>query len=176
LAAERFLPPEAGIADVWEGHIKNTALPPLTFDEMVELENFIDRIAGNYGMPFDALDGFFCALVASPRTVPSGDYLPVVFGGKMDKLRELSTPKETDRVVHAMKRHRNTIAAEIASGEPHMPIIAEGRNGELQANAWAAGLMHGVAMAGDVWSRWITDPPEQRCDNATAFTHADAGP
>jgi uncharacterized protein len=156
---ENFM--EAGIADVWEGHIVNTALPPLTLDEMVELENFIDRIAGDYGMPFDALDGFFSALIAGPRAVPPRDYLRVVFGGKMDKLSELSAPEETGKAKHAMKRHLNTIAAEMASGKPHMPIIAEGQDGELQANAWAAGFMHGVALAGDVWSRWINDPLEK---------------
>lgn len=49
-----------------------------------DLARLASRLAENpnaEGLSLEGVDGFFCALVASPTLVPPSVHLPVIFGG-----------------------------------------------------------------------------------------------
>jgi uncharacterized protein len=51
-----------------------------------ELDQLSERLAGvkrTDALSLEGLDGFFCALIASPRSVSPSEYLPIILGGEM---------------------------------------------------------------------------------------------
>ena len=61
--------------------MNDTTSTSLTQDQLDRLSAILDQYSEQDSLSLEALDGFFSALIASPKIVAPSDYLPVVFGG-----------------------------------------------------------------------------------------------
>lgn len=59
------------------------AIGPLSEAELDQLSAGLAGVNRKGTLNLEALGGFFCALIASPRGVSPSEYLPIILGGEM---------------------------------------------------------------------------------------------
>jgi uncharacterized protein len=112
--------------------------------ELDDLERYLASIPA--AMPLGMLDGFFAALVCSPRAVPPSVFFPLVWGED----HEFASMEEAKKYSKLVIRHWNAIAGRLKSEAAYDPVRLGGGDGSL-GNAWAAGFMQGVRLDGQAW-------------------------
>lgn len=135
-------------------HLKNN---PLTPTEIEAFDEFLSECHGSI-LSFEALDGFFCALICAPHLVPLSQYFDVI----MDETDAFKTEKQSREVMEWMMRHWNTIADELQStvktDNIYVPPLIMDEEGVTLGNEWAAGFMLGVSLSDDGnWSDLMDD-------------------
>jgi uncharacterized protein len=123
----------------------------LNQDELDRLSTILDQYSEQDSLSLEALDGFFSALIASPKPVAPADYLPVVFGGGIGEGRALEQIVERDEVVALLNRHWAAIATAVDSEDGPSPIIFEGAEDGVLGREWAIGFLIGMDFSSDRW-------------------------
>jgi uncharacterized protein len=100
---------------------------------------------------FEALDGFFCALVVGPEPVMPSEYMPHVWGG----LRPAEGPVYDNEAqlrfaTDLFTRYWNMIARRIADGVGHEPFLYAAAEAE-EGRAWSLGFTLGVMLRQTAW-------------------------
>ena len=90
---------------------------PLTDEEFGRLADFLGSI-GPAAMNFEALDGYFAALIAGPDMVMPSEYLPQIWGEDFS----FASDGQAKDILGLLMRHWNTIAGELRRtlGEPYV--------------------------------------------------------
>jgi len=122
------------------------------------------RLAANAhpeALSLEAVDGLFCALVASPATVMPHEYLPVILGGTQGEegglLGDLAGLSET---MGLLMRYWNSIVQDFERETFHVAYLGEPGEDGVPGRTWARGYMRGVHLARDGWSRILHDERE----------------
>ena len=102
---------------------------PLTERELDRLAKFLRKFNGGQAMNLEEVDGLFAALIAGPEVEPLSEYLPAVLGGEMSDAPEFATLEEANDILGLLMRHWNGIAATLAKGDAHLPLLLQDRNG-----------------------------------------------
>ncbi|MFW5681151.1 MAG: UPF0149 family protein, partial [Pseudomonadota bacterium] len=87
-------------------------------------------------MPLEAVDGFFAALVAGPATVLPSEYLPVLWGDAEPVFESMA---QAEHVTGLLMRHWNAVAARLAAGLAHRPLLFPGTLDQT-GRMWARGF------------------------------------
>lgn len=132
-----------------------------------EIERLAERLAANTNpgaLSLEAVDGLFCALVASPRMVMPHEYLPVILGGTLADGGLLDDLAGVQEMMALLMRYWNAIAHDFEHETFHLIHLA--RLGEpdqdgVQGRAWARGYMCGIRLAREGWSRILHDEREE---------------
>ncbi len=135
----------------------------LTDVELDRLAEFLSNSKGGQAMNVEEVDGFFAALIAGPEVVPPSEYLPEVFGGEMSETCEFAGLDEANDILGLIMRHWNGIAATLAKGDVHLPVLLEDDNGVCQGSNWSRGFMRGVDMRGAAWAELLNDDEQCGC-------------
>lgn len=122
-------------------------LQPLSETEFQQLSDFLDGIENPDALSLEGMDGFFCALIASPRHVMPSEYFPIVWGGELTGANAFASIDDANAILGLMMRHWNAIIAELDRDEVYMPIIEDVEAGDVPGRAWARGFMRGVQQA-----------------------------
>lgn len=81
---------------------------PLTRAERDRVQRFLGRTGGGI-KTFEALDGFFAALLSCPELTPPSRFLPEILGDLSDKTTVKSTG-ELQGLLDLILRHWNTVS------------------------------------------------------------------
>lgn len=159
--------------------------PQMDEQDLDELETLARGWAEHGGMPLEALDGYFSALIAGPGPVPMpGEYLADVVGGD----NPWASQEQASRALGLVAGFWNHIAWRIrqpipdgddASGEameermallPLLALPGPGEGGEedggpfdgippdFPAGAmWASGFLQGMSLRPEGWDAWMQD-------------------
>lgn len=124
-----------------------------------ELEYFDAFLEGLEGpvRSFEALDGFFCALICGPRAVPPPQYIDLIMGSGGAFQNEAQAQKVTDLIF----RHFNSIVDQLQStyrtDDIYVPALIVDEHGEPNGREWASGFMSGVNLSADGWPALMAD-------------------
>ena len=144
--------------------------PPLSDDELAELDATLAALPSDNPMNVEAMDGYLTALLLSPgqgHRRRSADWLPAVWGGDGEGLAPFASGRQRKKVVQMVLRHLHGIAQQLQQAPQHwQPVfsIAEVDDAEewVDAEDWCIGFLQAVALDADAWG--------------SVFDHADLGP
>ena len=111
-------------------------------------------------MTLEAVDGFFCALIASPELVTPSVYLPVIFGGEEGLSAIFLAQGEGQVTLSLLMRYWNLIAADFTKDAVHLPYVLEVPAAGVPGQAWARGFMRGTRLAPLGWDELFTSDDE----------------
>lgn len=125
----------------------------LTSRELAKLEGYLARLPRS--MTVEMLDGFFAALVCSPKLVMPSEYMPHVLGEDESKLADLEEVKDFYGLVI---RHWNAVARALARKDKRYDLVlVSPDDNKSYGNHWAEGFLQGVRIGGSAWSDLIND-------------------
>lgn len=125
----------------------------LTSRELAKLESYLARLPQS--MTVEMLDGFFAALVCSPKLVMPSEYMPHVLGADESKLADLDEVKDFYGLV---MRHWNAIARALAKKDKRYDLVlVSPDDGTSYGEGWAKGFLQGVQIGGSAWGDLIHD-------------------
>ena len=125
-----------------------------------EIEQLADRLEANDdpdALTLEGVDGFFCALIASPRTVMPNEYLPSIFGAEESAFADLENANAT---MSLLMRYWNSIIADLEREAIHLPFVFDAEAGEVPGREWAQGFMAGTRLARDGWKELFVSEKE----------------
>lgn len=115
----------------------------LSDDELIELDGFLlSEACGDAAMPIDEVHGYLTALLVKGESLELRMLLPQLWGEP-----EFADEAERDRMHQLVQRFFDSIAAELESGRPFDPLVAEvEEEGEILElyEGWCYGFMFGV--------------------------------
>jgi uncharacterized protein len=133
-------------------------IEPLSDAELDELSERLAGVKRKDALSLESLDGFFCALIASPRSVSPSEYLPIILGGQMPNDGGFASLDEANVTVSF--RHWNSIITDLDNESIHIPLVVDVAPGEVPGREWARGFMRGVDLAGEGWGELFESEQE----------------
>jgi uncharacterized protein len=125
---------------------------PLTESEIDLLAERLERIKNKNALSLEGVDGLFCALIASPESVPPSSYLPVILGGDEETGEFFANLDDANVTVSLIIRYWNSIVSDLEKELVHPPCVFDVEPGQVPGRAWARGFMRGVALAPEGWN------------------------
>jgi uncharacterized protein len=129
-----------------------------------ELERLARRLAQNPNpdaLPLEAVDGLFCALIASPTLAGPSYYMPVILGGEPEKSAVFADSEDATETISLLMRYWNSIAEDFRNGDHiHVPYTEEPGTDNIPGRDWARGFMRGTRLVPRGWDRLFTDEKE----------------
>jgi yecA family protein len=133
-----------------------------------EIEQLADRLEANTdpeAMTLEGVDGLFCALIASPRTVLPNEYLSTIFGADANAFADIEAANAT---MSLLMRYWNSIIADLERESIHLPFVFDADAGELPGREWAQGFLAGTRLARDGWKELFDSEREGDLFNDSA--------
>ncbi len=123
----------------------------MTPDEYETLYARLNK-SGHDHMPPDMLDGYLCAIIASPDAMSPLQWIPHVFFRK--EMPEFSSMEELSRVTDALFTVYNTMVTRIAKRD-HGLVIADGpaKTTRESLTRWCEGFISGYEIQKEKWER-----------------------
>ena len=128
-----------------------------------ETDRLAERLAANpnpEALSLEAVDGLFCALIASPRAIMPHEYLPVILGGTLGEAGMLDDLAQVQELMGHLMRYWNFIAHDFEHETVHLAYIEEHGVDGITGRDWARGYMRGTRLAFDGWGRIFNDDRE----------------
>jgi uncharacterized protein len=136
--------------------VKAPGMQGLSEAELDTLAEFLGQNSNPDALTLEGMDGFFCALIASPESVPPHQYLPAIWGGDLPDESAFTSIEEANMHMSLIMRYWNSIIADLERESIHMPYIVEPGIDGIPGRAWAMGFMRGTRFApsgwGDLWA------------------------
>ena len=130
-----------------------------------EIEQLAERLAAiktEGSLSLEGVDGLFCALVASPDSVPPSGYLPLILGGEPGNSRAFANPEDANRTLSLLMRYWNSVIADFERESIHLPYVEEPGIDGILGRAWARGFLQGTRLAPSGWSElWKSETEGQ---------------
>ena len=140
---------------------------PLDDAEIERLSELLDARAVPFkGFNLEALDGFLSALAVGPETVPTEEWQPVVWGGKVPRWGDA---EEAAAVEGLLAQHWRLVEQRVRFvGEDFPDRLAPllwlpedptaHQDDELDvARDWAYGFFRGVELRETAWEKWLDE-------------------
>ena len=123
-----------------------------------ELEQLADFLSGNAAMTMEELDGYFAALICSPRYISMNEYFPQILG----KDFAFASDDQAMLITGLLFRHWNAITDQLQnsieqSDVIYLPLLYQNEAGLVFGNEWANGFMRGTQMCPRDWSALLDD-------------------
>jgi uncharacterized protein len=142
--------------------MKALGMQGLTDTELDTLAEFLGNNSNPDALTLEGLDGLFCALIASPESVPPHRYLPVIWGGDLPDESAFTSIEEANARMSLIMRYWNSIIADFERESIHLPFIVEPGIDGIPGRAWARGFIRGTRLAGQGWGElWASETEGQ---------------
>jgi len=129
-----------------------------------EIERLAIRLSRNTNpgaLSLEAVDGLFCALIASPALVMPSQYLPVILAGDPEKSPAFADSKDATDTLSLLIRYWNSTAEDFRNGDHlHLPYLQDPATDDIPGRDWARGFMRGTRLAAGGWDRLFKDDEE----------------
>jgi uncharacterized protein len=132
----------------------------LTDADLERLAELLECNPNPDSLSLESMDGLFCALIASPESVPPSVYLPVVLGGDFSEGGAFASEEEAELALSLILRYWNSIIADLERDAEHLPFVFELESGEVMGREWAEGFMTGVDLAPAGWAELLGNDAE----------------
>ncbi len=146
-------------------------MTPLTPEEIQGLDLLLQRLPGDQVMSLDGMDGYLTAFAIGPaalRQLPTGDWLPAIWGGDTagsDEAAPFTSKRQRKDTVVLVLRHLRHLAQQLhaapASWEPIFSIAEQGEDEWTDAREWCMGFLQAVDLLPDAWGGVWTRPALQ---------------
>jgi uncharacterized protein len=104
------------------------------------------KLAGRAMLP-DELQGFLCAIVSAPQSIPESVWMPIALG-----VDPADDDVAASGIVPLVRRLRDECERDLLDEQGIDPILAPGPGGEGMDHArWARGYLEGVSLAEPSW-------------------------
>jgi uncharacterized protein len=144
-------------------------LTPLQPAELDALDRLLQGLPADGVMSLDGVDGYLTALAAGPAdllaTLPTAEWLPLVWGGDGPEANEGAEPFASKRqrktTVVQLLRHLRFVAEalqEPESWEPIFSIAEQGATEWADASDWCTGFLQAVDLLPSAWDGAWADP------------------
>lgn len=150
----------------WDVPIRPLQDGPLSNKEIEELDAFLLADDGlEDPMDFFTFDGFICAVLSGPNTVPPSEWLRWVWDQK-DGAREpeFASDKQAKRILSLLIGHANVLAFTLVHGPQHWePLFYSHKtagNGVPIIDEWCCGYVRGIALDAEAWQPLIEARPD----------------
>jgi uncharacterized protein len=134
---------------------------PLSDDEFERLMHFLDSDPEQLTMPIEAVDGFFCAMIAGPGHVTPDEYLPVLFGREPGKLNVFPSQGQAREMTALLERYWYSIASELRATGEYAPTFDPPDHFGILGRAWCIGFVRGMFMRSDGWCELFAAPTSE---------------
>lgn len=136
---------------------------PPSDDELFSLAGFlVERPCGRPALGLEQLHGFLTSLHCVPGPLPPRTWLPVVFGGDVER----SKGRIGSAMVAVVMRMSNEIARSLfdtTNQENYVPLIAfPGTCEQVSARSWCDGFLVGLDLKARPWVEHIEEDPAMR--------------
>lgn len=128
-----------------------------------DIERLATRLSANKNLnalSLEAVDGLFCALIASPTMIGPSGYLPVILGGPPEQSEAFADEKDANDTLGLLMRYWNSIVTDFNDETVHLPYIEEPGTDDIVGRDWARGFMRGTRLAPAGWNRLFSDEKE----------------
>ncbi len=135
----------------------------LTEADLDELDEFLLSDQTPEGcMDLSMLNGFLTSLVIGPKTIPSNQWLPVIWGETEDDEMVWESVEEASRILSLVMALLNSIG-EVFQQNPQAygPIILMTKDDEPIINDWCIGFLRGMALNPDPWEDMVSTPGQE---------------
>jgi uncharacterized protein len=133
----------------------------LTDSELERLAKRLSQSRNPDALSLEAVDGLFCALIASPAMVMPSQYIPVILGTDPKQTAAFADLKDVNDTLSLLMRYWNSIAEDFRSGDQlHLPYLKEPGTDNIPGREWARGFMRGTRLAAGGWDRLFQDDQE----------------
>jgi uncharacterized protein len=135
---------------------------PLAPEEIAALDMLLQKLPADGAMSLDGFDGFLTAFAMGPaalRALPTGDWLPMVWGGDSngsDEAAPFATKRQRKNTVLFALRHLRHISQVLQvtpdDWEPIFSIAEQGPDEWVDAREWCMGFLQAVDLLPDAWA------------------------
>jgi len=132
----------------------------LSDDDFDELEHFlVTSPNAEVSLDLDAMDGFFAALLSSPRMVMPREWLPWVWDSREGKSEpHFKGLEHANRILGLIMGFYNMVAMHLAGLPDVFEPVFKLRNPEM-ANSWRKGYLAGMRFDQSAWTRLMEAEP-----------------
>lgn len=151
----------------WDPHSKNT---PLTDEELQALDETLAELPADGAMTLDGMDGYLTALLVGPvdlRTLPTGDWLPAVWGGDPEpgSSAPFASNQKKKRTTVLVLRHLQhlftLLSTQMDAWEPVFGVAEKQSEETFQefadATEWCLGFLQATDLAPEAWAPLFDD-------------------
>lgn len=139
---------------------------PLSNQEIKELNRFLLAEDGlDDPMDFFTFDGFICAVLSAPNTIPPSEWLRWVWDQKYgSQAPEFASEKQAQRILGLLIGHANVLGFTLVHGPQHWEPLFYSHN--IGANAvpivdeWCCGYVKGITLDAEAWQPLIEARPD----------------
>ena len=138
-------------------------LDPPTDDELFSLAGFlVERPCGRPALGLEQLHGFLTALHCVPGALPPRSWLPVVFGGDVERAKG----RTGSAMIAVTMRMSNEIARmlfDTTNQENYLPLVAfPGTCQQVSARSWCDGFLVGLDLKARAWVEHVEEDASMR--------------
>lgn len=136
--------------------LRKTYQETLSFEKLNELSSILRSFPSKRAMPFEALDGFFTALICCPHIVPQNKYMYMIYGNDdPEDASPFKSIKQFERFFGLLMKYWNNLIDRLqcAVFEPFLEVV--GDHWENYARAWADGFLMGSSLTDGAFKRVI---------------------
>ncbi|MFN5510545.1 MAG: UPF0149 family protein, partial [Burkholderiales bacterium] len=130
---------------------------PLSDPEIASLDTRLGEIDPEHSMAVEEFDGFCAALACCPEPIAREEWLPLVLGESERAVAALRGTGADASVLKLIDRHRESVVADLGSGEGFAPVLSQDEEGRTWGHAWAIGFARAMALRPDAWDDLDTD-------------------
>ncbi|MHB1826836.1 MAG: YecA/YgfB family protein [Steroidobacteraceae bacterium] len=140
--------------------MSGTVSPSLAEAEVERLAALLAANRNPGALSLEGVDGFFCALIASPALVMPHEYLPVILGGTLGEGGLIDDLVGVQEMMGLLMRLWNAIAHDFEHETFHVAHRDELGEDGVPGRAWARGYLRGTRLAPHGWDRIFEDEHE----------------
>lgn len=133
--------------------------PPLSEDELEELERTLDGLTHDEAMDLECLDGYLTALLLLDGLPDTDTWIPPIWGGGA---APFASGKQTKHFVQLVLRHMAAIdrqmKADVEAVEPIFSFAAVDGEELVDAELWCIGFLQATSLQPERWDPLFDDP------------------
>ena len=137
-------------------------ITPLAPEEIAALDRLLQQLDTDTSMSLDGFDGYLTAFAIGPdalRTMPTADWLPLVWGGDPagpDEAAPFATKRQRKNTMVLALRHLRHLSGllrhQVDDWEPIFSIAEQGEDEWVDAREWCMGFLQAVDLMPAAWT------------------------